>query len=123
MNLLRVKSTVGSMLCSYTKKCNAVCDCSHRPKRRLDAAGGLGAVGSLVAKWLARHTNTHLWLLGRSGRPSADSPLPPDELEGPGSVSLARSDVSAAEEASFVVRAAHRRDSDRMQVGSIVFWH
>ena len=74
-------------------------------------------MGSLVARWLARSSNTHLWLLGRSGRASADSPLPPDELLGPGCVTLARSNVSAAEEGRFVVHAAARGSGDRLQVG------
>jgi predicted amino acid dehydrogenase len=37
--------------------------------------GGTGAVGSLVALWLAGHAAKRIVLLGRSGRFSADSPL------------------------------------------------
>ena len=38
-------------------------------------AGGTGAVGSLVALWLAGHAAKRIVLLGRSGRFPADSPL------------------------------------------------
>jgi KR domain len=38
-------------------------------------AGGTGAVGSLVALWLAGHEAKRIVLLGRSGRFPADSPL------------------------------------------------
>jgi len=37
--------------------------------------GGTGAVGSLVAQWLAAHGARDIVLLGRSGRFPADSPL------------------------------------------------
>lgn len=65
-------------------------------------AGGLGAVGSLVSLWVAEQTSeTHLWLLGRSGRGSWD-PWSAGDCQ----VTLARSDVSAEEEARFVVQAS-----------------
>lgn len=31
-------------------------------------AGGLGSLGSLVARWAAAHPKLHVWLVGRSGR-------------------------------------------------------
>ena len=81
------------------------------------AAGGLGAVGSLVARWLARSSACHLWLLGRSGRAGGEDPVSPDDLQGRGLVTLARSDVSCTEEAAFVARAADRSSHHRLQVG------
>ena len=73
-------------------------------------------MGSLVARWLARSSPCHLWLLGRSGRAGGDAPLTPGELEGPGLVTLARSDVSSAEEAAFVARAVERDTQQLLEV-------
>ena len=59
-------------------------------------------MGSLVSLWVAEQTSeTHLWLLGRSGRGAWDP-----WSAGDGLVTLARSDVSSAEEAAFVARGA-----------------
>ena len=67
--------------------------------------GGLGAVGSLLSLWVSEsQDNTHLWLLGRSGRGSWD-PL----SVGQSQVTLARSDVSVMEETRFIVGAADRQ--------------
>ncbi len=46
-----------------------------------------------------------LWLTGRSGRLSSEATLDPSST-GDQAVTLARSDASAAEEASFIVEAA-----------------
>ena len=73
-------------------------------------------MGSLIARWLARSSGCHLWLLGRSGRAGGDDPLSPDDLLGPGLVTLARSDVSCSEEAASVTRAVDRSSEYRLQV-------
>ena len=74
-------------------------------------------MGSLVARWLARSSDCHLWLLGRSGRAGGEDPVSPHDLQGRGLVTLARSDVSCTEEAAFVARAADRSSHHRLQVG------
>lgn len=59
-------------------------------------------MGSLIALWTKELTDeTHLWLLGRSGRGNWDPSSAGDCL-----VTLARSDVSVLEEADFVIQAA-----------------
>ena len=77
-------------------------------------------MGSLVARWLARSACCHLWLLGRSGRAGGDAPLTPEELEGPGIVTLARSDVSSAEEAAFAAHAAARTTQHRLEASKLL---
>ena len=67
--------------------------------------GGLGSVGSLIAAWLTQQTSASLILLGRSGRPAKDSALTVASF-GTACVTLARSDVAAAEEAAFTLTAA-----------------
>ena len=62
-------------------------------------------MGSLLSLWVSeRRDNTHLWLLGRSGRGSWN-PLSVEHCL----VTLARSDVSVIEETKFVVDAAGRQ--------------
>ncbi len=74
------------------------------PSKALLCLGGLGSVGSLLSLWVSElQDNTHLWLLGRSGRGSWD-PLSVGQCL----VSLARSDVSVMEETKFVVEASQR---------------
>ena len=73
-------------------------------------------MGSLIARWMARSSSCHLWLLGRSGRAGGDDPMSPDDLLGPGLVTLARSDVSCSEEAASVARAVDRSSQHRLQV-------
>ena len=71
-------------------------------------------MGSLLSRWvLEQSAETHIWLLGRSGR----GPWDPASA-GSSMATLARSDVSAAEEASFAVLAAGRNCS--LQVPA--FW-
>lgn len=79
-------------------------------------------MGSLAALWLGQRAPAQLWLLGRSGRMGS---RPPElSLDGPGEgqgsgpgalaapplITLARCDVSAAEEAEHVARQAAQQD-------------
>ena len=67
-------------------------------------------MGSLLSRWLVEQSaGTHIWLLGRSGR----GPWDPASA-GRSMVTMARSDVSAAEEASFAVLAAGQTCSLRV---------
>lgn len=78
--------------------------------------GGLGALGVLVAAWLARlgFSVGSLWLLGRSGRTSGD-PLPRSLYEARGQIVCAKGDVSSSEEATDVVRYAGRASEAPLQ--------
>lgn len=67
--------------------------------------GGLGALGSIVACWLAGWSSCDLWLLGRSGRTGGE-PLPSQLYASNGSVICTKGDVAAAEEAACVMEAA-----------------
>lgn len=64
-------------------------------------------MGGLKGTWvpLVMQGSASLWLTGRSGRLSAEATLDPSST-GDQAVTLARSDASAAEEASFIVDAA-----------------
>ncbi len=62
-------------------------------------------MGSLVATWLTQHTPASLILLGRSGRLAKDSALTAASF-GDACVTIARSDVAAAEEAAHTLHAA-----------------
>ena len=79
-------------------------------------------MGSLAALWLGQRAPAQLWLLGRSGR-TGSSPrelglagrgegqgLGPGLLAALALITLARCDVSAAEEAAHVARQAAQRD-------------
>ena len=69
-------------------------------------AGGLGSVGSLLALCVAQQSPAApLLLLGRTGRPGAGSGLTPGSF-GAAAVTLARCDVSSADEAHVLLRAA-----------------
>lgn len=70
-------------------------------------------MGSLMATWLTQHTSASLILLGRSGRTPKGATLTPDAF-GDACVTLARSDVAAAEEAAFALHAA-RLDGQPLQ--------
>ena len=64
--------------------------------------GGMGALGTLMATWLAALGAPKLWLLGRSGRTSGD-PLPRQLYVTRGEIVCARGDVSSTEEAADIV--------------------
>lgn len=66
--------------------------------------GGLGALGTVVAVWLATDGGYDLWLLGRSGR--SGEQLPEEIYSSTAQVHCAKCDVSAVEEASYIVAAA-----------------
>jgi hypothetical protein len=72
-------------------------------------------VGSVVALWYLGHSPAHLWLLGRSGRAGADAAIRP-EVAGEGIITMARSDVSCAEEAAGVVNAIATSTQQRLEV-------
>ena len=61
--------------------------------------------GLLTSDGLGGQGDAALWLTGRSGRLSSEATLDPSST-GNQAVTLARSDASAAEEASFIVNAA-----------------
>ena len=79
-------------------------------------------MGSLAALWLGQRAPAQLWLLGRSGRTGGSPPelglagpgvgqaLGSEALAAPALITLARCDVSAAEEAALVVAQAAQRD-------------
>lgn len=66
--------------------------------------GGLGALGTMVAVWLATDGGYDLWLLGRSGR--SGEQLPEEIYNSTAQVHCAKCDVSAVEEASYIVAAS-----------------
>lgn len=73
--------------------------------------GGLGMIGSLVGAWLARQQVSHILLLGRSGRPGADSGAVMQLAGGSGSAAafhMLRCDAASAEEVAAVAAAAAR---------------
>eukprot|EP00887_Chlorella_sp_A99_P003342 scaffold26.g3342.t1 len=63
--------------------------------------GGLGALGSIVACWLAGWSSCDLWLLGRSGRTGGE-PLPSQLYASNGSVICTKGDVAALDSQLFV---------------------
>ena len=67
--------------------------------------GGMGALGTLMATWLAALGAPKLWLLGRSGRVSGD-PLPKQLYAAAGEIVCARGDVSSSEEAGDIMQQA-----------------
>lgn len=71
-------------------------------------------MGSLIATWLTQHTSATLILLGRSGRVAKDLSLTVASF-GDACVTMARSDVAAAEEAAFTLAAA-RLNGQALQV-------
>ena len=76
--------------------------CMLQPSHDGSSAGGLGAVGSLASLWLARLSpQSHQWLLSRTGRGT----FPLASL-GDAMVSMARCNVSSAEEAAFLMAEA-----------------
>lgn len=69
--------------------------------------GGMGALGTLMATWLAGliASSGKLFLLGRSGRTSGDA-LPTPLYSAMGQIVCARGDVSSAEECADVIYQA-----------------
>ncbi len=67
--------------------------------------GGMGALGTVAALWLASVGSRALWLLGRSGRTSGDG-LPARLHRSSMEVWCAKCDVSVEEEAAFILQAA-----------------
>ena len=76
--------------------------------------GGMGALGALVATWLAGLGASNVWLLGRSGRTSGD-PLPALLYRAAGAIVCAKGDVSSAEEAAHIVHAANGGGGDPLR--------
>ena len=71
--------------------------------------GGLGMIGSLVASWLVRQSASDVVLLGRSGRPGADSGAVMDLVTGSGStaaITLVRCDAASQDEMRALVEAS-----------------
>jgi len=68
--------------------------------------GGLGMIGSLVASWLAKQSIQRIVLLGRSGRPSADSSGAIALALGGATavVTMARCDASSSEDVRVMSR-------------------
>lgn len=72
-------------------------------------AGGLGMIGSLVASWLVRQSVSEVVLLGRSGRPGADSAAVLELVRASGcsaAVIMVRCDVGSAEEVRALAAAS-----------------
>ena len=70
--------------------------------------GGLGMIGSLVASWLVRQSASDVVLLGRSGRPGADSGAVMDLATGNGSgaaITLVRCDAASQDEMRALAEA------------------
>ena len=92
--------------------------CSKHSLKAASRAGGLGAIGSLAALWLAQRGPALLRLLGRRGRLGRNAPAL--VLGGAGGrpgaaptlVVLARCDVGTAEEARDAVGRAGVHDPD-----------
>ena len=86
--------------------------------KQTSRAGGLGAIGSLAALWLAQRTPARLRLLGRTGRLGRSAPaLGLDGAGGrpsaaPTLIVLARCDVGTAEEARDAVGRAGMHNPD-----------
>jgi hypothetical protein len=72
-------------------------------------------VGSLLALWLAQQGPAPLVLLGRLGRPGADSDLHASSF-GDSLVTLARCDVASAEEAAGILHAVAASRCQPLQV-------
>ena len=79
-------------------------------------AGGLGSLGSLLALWAGSYAAMRPWLLGRTGRANPDLALRPWTFE---AVCLARTDVSASEEAWSLVEAIRNAHGCGLQVSSV----
>lgn len=72
-------------------------------------AGGLGMIGSLVASWLVRQSVSEVVLLGRSGRPGADSAAVLELVGASGcsaAVTMVRCDVGSTEEVRALAAAS-----------------
>ena len=77
--------------------------------------GGTGSLGSLVATWLLHHSAMQLLLLGRTGRGKNEVALS-SQKGGYVLITIARSDVSASEEAAYIEYAGACTNSYSLQV-------
>lgn len=80
----------------------ASAELAHHLAGSVVITGGMGALGTLMATWLAPLGAPKLWLLGRSGRTSGD-PLPRQLYVTAGQIVCARGDVSSSEEAADII--------------------
>jgi len=81
--------------------------------------GGLGMIGSLVARWLTKQSVQKVVLLGRSGRPGGDSAAATSlALDGAvAMISMVRCDASSVEEVECV--ATENTKLDALQVNEV----
>ena len=80
--------------------------------------GGLGMIGSLVGAWLTRQQVSRILLMGRSGRPGADSDAVLQLAAGSGSaaeIHMIRCDAASGEEVAAALAGATH--GCRLQVG------
>ena len=91
----------------------AAVDASPTAARDTDRAwivsGGLGALGTIAARWLVGQGRRHICLLGRSGRAPAKDAAGLQELLSElcsAQITMSRCDTASSEEAAAVVHAA-----------------